>query len=1146
MPLPSALTNDQKADLRAERYQARAFLALNPNAVVATARINQVSFSPSTAEITFDNGSGTGDVLVGQTVLISRTNNMRSAYFRGRVRKPISGATLFINETSADFNDDDYIFILNDVALHPKLPRNDGTTDYIDYDVTFRQMLPIVYNLQSAYVITLDGTPQADLALSPLAYATTEGASISTWSWSAPSASFQVGNSSTQNVTLRWTSAGVYWVRLTVTDNGGRSNYMTFPVFVCSADYSDSFIQTGVDDLVISGNEAGYTCTVNAFDGVNNVLDQTLAVVFSVERANGNPTPIVSNVNFVGRLRNNTIATDASTDYVNLQDTNITIEDIAVQMARCPIVTWSWTDDSTPAEWGEINGLTIWRTVVSMATDFSTLSNVSSIQFDSVANTFRTFDIDQSDTALSDAINRIADAINARLMPAPQGDIYVYRSARFLSPSARNALITVMNFELQDMTAFSIDTDPAKLIGRQISYGGSYNTSSQDILLLEAIAPAVAPAEGVGKNETINQVLSANLGISDAQVEIGERVANDFETRNFITKINATLHDGFHFIVPCNFQWYTFDIPTSANNRGLAYTASDRWLLESVQAVYRNDIGTWDVSGTFAIETIGGNYQVVAQVAPNEQPFYFDPYPIDDAYPFFPDEDPFYPEENPPDDETPNVDKNDTQPINNPAQPPAQSAVLGGDVVAVWDSARVWLTKNYTKSANPKWDMIFDTGDNLTDFKFAVNGNGAYALTNDGTNSAFWRTSNVFAGNPTWMATALTGVYELIRTTDTAGEVYVGFGTSCGESFIFNSLASLPSNVSLYETKVPPSTNVTGIFTATYYTLPFTPFTRPKPTTFQQNQFLFLRFDCEVECDGSVTCTFRKLNQNTMVQYIYTSDDGVNWTLRNSSWWGLDFGIGNYTLTWTNPGAISYKYLRIYGYHTAFELVSVVIGSGASGATTRYSTNGGSSFSAPVIVGTQPSGLGGIDTQRIGNLVFAGADALIREATNGGAYSDTTNGATTGTFAKLIRTFGQSGTKLIFGTASAISGDTLWKIDGGLTAITPNDGVNNGLVVSDNCLDMWITSDSIILGVFNFGGTYKLGRSTDGGNTWSFATTNIDSGSRYLRVRQSDTQRKQVYLLNTDDTVYSSDGGITTQQVKTAPSSSLIGIEVKS
>jgi len=418
MPIPSALTSDQKGYLRSETYKATAYVAINPNATVATARINQSSFGASVAQLTFDNGSGTGNVLVGQTIYISHVNDIAQSYFRGRVRKAISGSTLFINETSASFADNDYIFIINDVALHPKLPRNDGTTDYIDYDVTYRQGIPIVYGLQSAYVITLDSTPKADLALAPSAFATASGATISTWSWTAPSASFQVGNSSTQNVTLRWTSAGVYWVRLTITDSGSRSNFITFPVFVCSADYSDSFIKDGIEGISITGNETGYQCSLTAFDGVSSILDQTLAVVFSVEKIGTSTTPIVSNINFVGRLRQNTVATESSADYVNTQDTNITIEDIGSQMARCPIVTWSWTDNSSPSVWGDIANLTIWRALSSLATDFSTLSNVASIQFDSTADTYRTFDINQNDSALFDGMNNIADAIKPR-PPSP-------------------------------------------------------------------------------------------------------------------------------------------------------------------------------------------------------------------------------------------------------------------------------------------------------------------------------------------------------------------------------------------------------------------------------------------------------------------------------------------------------------------------------------------------------------------------------------------------------------------------------------------------------------------------------------------------------------------------------------------------------
>jgi len=92
---------------------------------------------------------------------------------------------------------------------------------------------------------------------------------------------------------------------------------------------------------------------------------------------------------------------------------------------------------------------------------------------------------------------------------------------------------------------------------------------------------------------------------------------------------------------------------------------------------------------------------------------------------------------------------------------------------------------------------------------------------------------------------------------------------------------------------------------------------------------------------------------------------------------------------------------------------------------------------------------------------------------------------------------------------------------------------------------MWITSDSAIVGIFNFSGTYRLGRSTNGGSSWSFTTSNITTDSTYLRVRQSNTARKQVYIIQADATVYSNDGGATTQ-LKSSPSDSLIGIEVKS
>lgn len=1128
MPLPSALTTTQKNNLRAERYQARPILAMNPNAIVGTARINQTSFGASVAQLTFDTGSGMSNTLVGQTVYISRTNDIRRAYFRGRVRKAVSGATLFINETSASFADDDYIFIINDVALHPKLPRSADGVDYIDYDETFRQMLPVIYGLQSAYVITLDGTPKADLALAPSAYTTTQGASISTWSWSAPSATFQVGSNSTQNVTLRWTTAGVYWVRLTVTDNGARSNFLTFPVFVCSADYSDTFLYTGLDDLVISGGEGGWTCDFSAFDGVQNVLDQTLAVVFSLETIGTSTAPIVSNINFVGRLRNNNITADSDSTYLNIQNTRIRCEDILAQMGRTRLTSWSWTDADSPTAWGDINNLTLWRAIASLATDFSTLSNVSSLQFDSTANTYRTYDLDQASDVLLDGLNNLADAINARATPSTQGELFVYRSARFLSASARNALTTVMDFTLQDMLEFDIAIDPARLLGRQITYGGSYNTTSKGQDIYEAVAPAVVPTEGASTNETSNQVLTANLSIADAQAEIGARVADDFEARNPITKLRATLHDGFHFLMPNNFQWYTFTIGASDNNRGISYSSSDRWLCESVSCRY-NPNGTWEVGAEFGIETQGGNFKVVANIAPNEEPYYAPPYPIDDPYPFFPDDGAFFPDDNPNPDELPAITPKDTQPIKNPSQTSQQ--IAGGDVVMVWDSSSVWLSRDYTKSDSPTWQKVLSAS-GITDCKFANVGNYAYAVANDGTDSTFYRTTDIFAGNPSWQSTSLSGVYTQLRTTDASGEVYIyqPNGTWVNALDFTSSNQSFSANIGSYSLGtgfVHGDTFVDGFY---------------------------LRAVDIDRAFGVLSVTRVRMTYN-LTKGTYDAGvvaaarivfDGVSVAFEPKT---TADGIGK-TLEWTGTQTINELQLIVnvsrsasMTYSGAGQITAVEIEGNL--ANVRRSTDNGATFTNPQEVGTTIGTDSGFDTQRIGNLVFASQDGKVRQATDGGAFADTTDGGTAGTYPLLVRSYGQSGTNLIIGSAAAVSGETLWRVSGGSTAITPNDGANDGLAVSPQCVDMWITSNNNIIGIFSFAGVYKLGRSSDGGASWTFTTTNITTSSKHLRVRQSDTQRKQVYAIQAGLGLYSNNGG-SSVMTKTAPSANLIGIEVKS
>jgi hypothetical protein len=208
-----------------------------------------------------------------------------------------------------------------------------------------------------------------------------------------------------------------------------------------------------------------------------------------------------------------------------------------------------------------------------------------------------------------------------------------------------------------------------------------------------------------------------------------------------------------------------------------------------------------------------------------------------------------------------------------------------------------------------------------------------------------------------------------------------------------------------------------------------------------------------------------------------------------------------------------------------------------SGIGTTFSVNLGATFAAGVVAGVDPGGVAGFASQPGGSNVYVGVSGKVVQAASGGSYSDTTGGTTTGTYPIAIAPYGSN---FYLASAAAISGETLWRVVGGSpTAITPNDGSNDGLVIGPGALCISPTDNQCIFAICNFGGTLKLARSTNGGASWSI-TTGLASGASWVRAKNNN----QVYIANGNSILYSEDGGATLI-TKAAPGTSLLGIEVR-
>lgn len=1155
MPFPSALTTNQQTLIRAGYYNPKRYVALWENAIVFRALVNQSSFDTTFASVDFDTVT-TGSLAAakeGYTVYIGTGTDLNDASFVGRVRPGSSGSTLNINQTSAALSDNMTITVIKDTRLWEKLWIDDNGTYKMDWDITYRSPLPVIGGLPSTIVIKRDSNGNADTdLLAPTGIAGTSGATISTWSWSVDGASFVTGNASSQNVTLRWTSAGQRMVRVTVTDSGSRSNYFDIKVYVLNSDLTGGGVITGLDTITITNDiESGFNASIPAFEGVEDVLDYTACVIFTEEDYNGNTTPIVSNVNFAGRLRNEQDQADGDENATRIETAQYQLEGALTELGRLRISQVAATDTASPSQFGEINDLTPWRMIILLATEFSTLSNLHSLTFFSTDNTYQFPELGTSSNSAADSINDIAFRVNAAMCFAADGQLSIQRSALYLSSSDRNALTTVADLTLDDLFNYSVQRDFAQTVGKVEGYGASYNTASGDLTVIRAVAPAVASGTGQGQGQFDKQILTADAALDSAQSELAQRVANELAAKNPTDIFSGTLLDGYHWMVASTFQWYTLTFTSSVT--GKTYTTANRWLLTSVEQAYDaasgigSDNAILSVSVQFSLETASLDAQVLTELAPGEADVITNIIPGGEVFPTFPaNPGELIGSDDPASDDVPNDDPvpDPTAPLEPPEDGESPEA-RQGNVVACKNSAGVWITTNFCKTDMPTWRDVRPTASGITDFARQSSGNGMYVLSNNGTNTTLWYTSNIFKVQPVWTGTTISGVYTQIATTNIKGQVYVidpqdsnvwcetfnftvsdGGWTvqasrgvySAGVGFVANTVSSSEAN----QIQIALSFATTAItkVTVTYNFTQGQVVSEPNADTYVRT--LLSGSEVERQEKNSATGSGQTVTLNASGGGV----DEIDLRIRSS------YDLGSPP---PSPlGSVTITSIEVCGTGTN------PFGS-SSNILTRYSTNNGSTFASNVIAGGSPSAVAtGVGTQRVGPSIYVGASGnVIRKASAGGSYADDADAGSFSGYAVAILGYGEDSNEYLFATDAF----QLFDVSGGsATDITPNDGANDALPQGPYALSMAKNSDTHIWYVAKFGSVHKLAYTADGGSNWSF-TSGLTTNAKMVKVRPGDPDRKQVYIPDNASILYSPDGGATLVS-KTAPSTSIDKVEV--
>jgi hypothetical protein len=626
MGFPAQLSAGQLTQLRTTNQASQKYLLLCPNDVIWQTQADEDISNTPFAEFLWSGtvAGDSADVLEGMTVIISSDSDYRTnAIFRGRVRTTPDGTTFYINENSTTLSTGDYVTVLNDWDIHERLERRTTAgTKYKDWDLTFQTLPPLITGLQSTYVDTA-GTATVNFVFTATADPTANGATISTYSWFVDDGTINSG-AGTASIDVDFPGAATNehrWVVLTVTDSNGVSAYFAFEVYTVDlTDTSTNVIALDSGDYQVTGTLVdGFILTVRAWDGFSTVLDRTRCTLLSVDDYDGTATPLTQNIAFVGRLRQGTDTTAGNERYGVLQDVSLTVEGFIAQLGRLHGAGLYIETASSPDEWGEIESLTIKRTLVYMLAWHSTFLNVSGVTFDADSDDYRWPDFVVRESSILEWVNSVSDDQNAQLVIAADGQSTFQRSARIVGVSGLTTIGTLVVDDSgnSDILNFSLAIEPIPSHSQAIIGAATYNTSTATTNVYRGRAPAQSFSPGWETGTLNSQIMKANLTDAQARTETGTRIANYLETVNPRPVLTLELMPGWYWLVPTAHQLYAFTIAAADNVTGRAYSSSDKWLCTEVNYSHNTERGYDTVTATFELIVAGGTSGIIVTLVPD-------------------------------------------------------------------------------------------------------------------------------------------------------------------------------------------------------------------------------------------------------------------------------------------------------------------------------------------------------------------------------------------------------------------------------------------------------------------------------------------------------------------------------------------------
>jgi hypothetical protein len=1150
------VTSPQYAHLRQPHWQADFNISLCDNVLAFSAQLDATlpSVSGSTAAVLTYTSAISGsytNIDEGMVCIVSPTSDPRyPTAVRLRVRMDgvanvvADGTHVYVNEYSDILGLGSYIFVYYSYDLIDSLSRPTGVSPNVvqleDYNQPFQTLAPVIRGaddtpLQMGYAdYATAGTYDIDFdisgTLSPQSGATTASYLFTVVPTGSGVATVLSGDPATAVVSYSFTP-GEYILRVDVADSLGVKWFR----HVLIKSHDDTYPpQEGFEGVEVQRDIVqGPSLRVKYYDGVDTLLNGTWAIawmkeLYSEEDFSDSSASLFGNIAFVGWIETeeDQFVTDAV--YSLYTEVQFEVQGVGARLARIEGQLLAITNAATPTLWDQIKNLTPWRAVVHFLQRHTQALHLCDFTSDDLTDAFLFPTITTiAGNGLENVSGEqgIAWQVRSALAFARDGRILMETRADF-DPTYSSDLTHVATWTDEDVVGqVSLKLNQYVQMGFINADGASWDGTSASPVPCLSRAPGLAQSSGVDQGQFNNQILTSGQIPAAAQSELNGYAGTQYAIDNNTTELTVTHPDGYWWLETSFSQLYIFDLEFAV--RGITLDGNTYWMLKSVSQQFDNKAGAGAVQAVY-IPVVSGFPGTTVPIINNTA---LTPPPIIPAIPAF-------------DFELPETTIPDPGLASSPTTPPTtdHSGQIVLEVSA--DGTALSITQNYILLAAPVWrsytpvplptgyTLVHACFDQLNSVSGAVS---VYALANNFTDSIIFHHMNVFDASQSWVQTAspVTGVYNVIRATETPGTVMiyaVADTANTSTNITYNTYGSGPSSATVGQTV----TMTSALDTAA------TP----------HRQVLDVSF-------SSAPAIVSIVASGSYVAYINGVDDW--WDYAN--WAAVVFssgpGFAGEKPETDIPKHIQLGRLALAGDQSSVFTVDVKIEAVRGGGSSEVaaSTDYGVTIGSPQTVGTTPgAAFGGFDVARASAVSVAASNNEIDKATSlGGAYSSLASLSNNPTC--LILPYYRIGSNttsqttsstpdVVFGLDGATGGSCIGYVKGSDSSIHYiTNPVSGATVPGPDCITM--LRGTKMAAIFNVSGQNKLyvteNLAAGGACTWTFVE-NVGPTAT-LRGRRNDprtgSHKGQIYVFDTPSG-YSSKWGSAGEFDRVSPTADIL------